>query len=445
MVEVTAVQRDDRPLASPVLLCLVLLAIGLATGQERTGKISPYDLAAATVIIIILIWALLYIMRNGRLPRPLFFLLMYASIALINVPISLAQGAKALQTIHRLFMVLTLSGIAFGTFFATNGQRQRIQVTYFALMLVCTVIGLYYLHSVHNVVRASINAIRGAEGENLWSGTGISLSGGLLFALSMPLLLANGIKPLLRIASVLTLSLASLCIALSFSRTFYGIVPLVGLAVIVIGRRAGVIPAGPYLYRNLAMLALTLLCVVVLSILALPRLAQHLAQLKSGFEQRLKFHDRSAAQRSAEAKAIVKWLTDRPTTWVTGWGLGNQYEMISVDASAVGGIGRVKRDFSHDWWLYLVLTTGVTGLVTVMTFVFSLWRLVMFTLRTPPWGVEAGGILPALSLGMAAMLLEIIGMSFTYQPFGVLLWNVVMGVLAALICSLAGCEPIECS
>jgi hypothetical protein len=324
---------------------------------------------------------------------------------------------------------------ALGTFFAINGKAWRIRTAYFAMLGVCILIEAYYTYSLRSVVDLSITSIRGAEAKGLWLASGVAIAGGMLLALTFPFLFAQGIRLWIRTAAALTVALALLGVALSFSRTFYAMVPIAMLVTVIVGARAGLILVRARFLINIGMLLLAFLFLAFVAVVALPRIAGHLPQLEKAVSLRFKFHDRSGTQRASEAKAIVGWLVQRPTTLVTGWGLGNKYKMWSVDAAAVGGIGTIERDFSHDWWLYLLLTTGLTGLTAMLACVVSLWRTLISTLGA---GRRQGaGAFATLNLGLLATLCVIIGTSFTFQPFGVLLWNVMFGMLCAVVCGVA--------
>lgn len=422
--------------ASRFLLLFLFLALGLATTQSHDRKLTATDAAAASVAAIVAVWGALHMLRAGRLPRPLFFLFIYAIVAVFNLPISIKQGANALEAVRRLFVIVVFCTTAIATFFATNGHPGRIKLSYVVLILVCGIIAGYNILALRSVADFSINAIRSAEAQPLWYLSAIAMSSGMLVSLVFPFLLAGGISWWSRVLSLVAFSIGILCLILSFSRTFWGVMPMVLAVTVAIGSHFGVFQMSLRAYLTIAA---SFVLVALIAWLALPQFTRHRLQIARGIEKRLEFHDKSGAQRAAEAKAILKWMSQQPTDFVTGWGVGNEYKMVSVNESAVGGLGTIKRDFSHDYWLFILLQTGAVGLATVCAFLWNIFGMLFCTLRIE--SVEGAGMTSALIMGLLSAFVLIIGISFTYQPFGLLLWNMVIAVEAGLACSVARSLP----
>src|SRR5262249_32713446 len=97
-------------------------------------------------------------------------------------------------------------------------------------------------------------------------------------------------------------------------------------------------------------------------------------------------------------------------------------------------------DFSHDRWLYLLFTCGLPGVLTTAASFFSLFRIASRAVIKSLRNVEMDASLSTMLVGVLCVFADFLLASFTQHPFGLLLWDTVLGALLGIGCS--ACEYI---
>ena len=405
--------------AGRVLFGLLLAVLVLATLNPRTKDISRYDqlVALAVSFTFVLVVARL-VVSTEKVPLAIGLLLAYLAVIALNGAVARLFSVDGAAWARRAFVASSMPLAAAGAWLAGGAHRARRLV--WAVVALCAGIAVYYLTLFHP--GDSLLQVRGAY-KGAFFQTGGTYSAAIVATVTFPFLLARTRWRLI-LGPLFLLGLAG--VAVTFARTFWVTTPA-ALALSVaalkghrLGRRVG--------------LGLATVLVVSLLIQGTGPGSRYAALAGERLTQR----NMSGTFRVEEAGGLLHAMRADPTTLVLGAGLGNTFSFHSTDPYAIGGVGVTTRDYSHNWYLEVLWTLGVVGLVVVVAFLASVCRMLLVALRRAPSAGEPEPWDRFLCAGLLGTFVNFTLAAVTYHPFGILLWNLVLGLLAGAACSLAG-------
>jgi O-antigen ligase len=396
----TAARRRGRQRLGalfPLLVAVLILVFSdRRSADVTTGKF--YIAAAVISVLVIIVYAV--ILRSPGIPRPLLWLALFTFVCLVNFPVAIMQGVPAIEWERHALPVICLPGFAYGAYLL-NARAARFM--YWVIAAVCGVITFYYL--AFWLGSQSFAVLREEYNLAFWTGTGQTFAAVIAACLLYPFATRSA-----RRWPAAGFVIAAAGVAASFARTFWAMAPAALVVTTILMARRGMIKAS-----RLVLLAF------LASVLAVAAGGMLLATLTA----RVDSAGLSGTQRVYEQQAILATMRSQPWTFVLGAGAGARYMETAVDTTSLSdGLGTDTRDFSHDWYLQLLWTVGILGLVAWVAALLSWLRLT--TRSTSPYAVGCFAAVLAISLG-----------ALTYQPFGDLGWDVLIGLLLGTGCRLA--------
>ena len=420
-----------RRMGSLPLFVAVLAVVGLAAGQQRSAELGAYKFVAGGAAVLVGVWGILYAVRAGKLPRPLFYMTLMVMLIAVNLPIALILDVSLVDWLHRALIEWAMYFVAISTYFGTRGRRGAVQTAYFIALVIGVIIVGYYFLELRSVRHADMREITKVETEGFWQGISIGADGVLLISLSFPFVVGGQqISGWLRAAFSALFCLGVAVLVSSFSRTMWGTTALTLSGFLVYSRSRGAAHAGP---RLKYLLVAGLMGISFLVIFASTVGRGQMAWVSKGAAMRLSFQDRSGEKRIVEAEALLGTMAGQPLTFVTGMGFGNSYTVATLDT---GGI--MKRTFSHNRWLYLLFTGGLAVLVVGFTSTLSVLSMIFAALsHQPSGGGDPFAVGRTMLAGIGCLLMIFLLASFTQHPIGILVWNVIVGLLFGTACSIS--------
>ena len=397
------------------LFVLLLGVLVLATVNPRTEDISRYDqLVAAAVAVTSLVVVVRVTMDKRAKPVAVVLLLGYASLVLLNAVVAWLFAVEGASWARQAFVVSAMPLAAVGAWLLP-APRARLLIVMVAAL--CAGITVYYLTLFQGA--ESLYDIRSSHKAAFFR-TGGTFASAIVATLAFPFVLA---RTRWRPAFVVLFALGLAGVGASFARTFWVTTPaaLLVTAAALRGQRFG----------RRALLGLTVVVAASLAVQGTGPGRQYAGLVRERITQR----DLSGSFRAEEARGLLGTMAAEPTTILLGAGLGNTFSFHSTDPYAIGGIGTVTRDYSHNWYLEVLWTTGISGLALIVLLIATVARTLLRALRRSDRDSGTDGWAPLLAAGLLGTLTNFALAAFTYHPFGMLLWNLVLGSLFGVACS----------
>lgn len=401
----------------------VLVSLILATLQEGSPEISAFEFLTASVLAIVFFWGTIrFLILRGSIPRPLFYLLGFLAWSAINVVIALSNGVEPLWWFRRFFPVLTLPLTALASMTAFRSQRQ-MRVAFVTLILIGLIVVLQALSQIRSVDLATIANLQDLRryGGGYYSAFGLCLTIPFLFR-----------RPRLKRPTWLlvtcALAIFFVVLVLSFTRTHW-ISTTVALLFMV------------YLLAQIRRVALPVLLawVAVPTVLILAFLLWGTSTTISGFVlSRVAsipraFHDLSFVDRIMELQGLWNSATQNPVSILAGNGLGARFTFYSPNPWSWGGTGWIENDYSHNYYAYLLWSTGFVGLSLFLLFWGSLLRQTVKVLSRS-FNIHAS--LPYYLTAICTAVVNLLIASLTGPPLMSFKWAVYFGVLIGIALNL---------
>lgn len=408
---------NERGPHSTLLLGLLMASLAVATVNPRTEDVSPSDQLVALVLLTTACVIIVPLMLGKvRLSRSLTPMVLYAAVIVANFLVAMVYDVPIHWWLRRAIVAFALPTFALGAWRLKTHRQVRLLLC--LLLMFCAGMALYTV-SLWRPGQSLLLAR--AELRDSFMQTGGTFASAITVTLSLPFALRPGRW---RRACVLTLAAGLGGLALSFARTFWLTTPvaLVAEAAALRGQRLG--RRALLLFLGIGVLSLALQgwsTAADYRMLVVERIAQR---------------DFSATFRVEEASGLFHEMASDPTKLVLGAGFGNRYAFHSSDRFAVGGVGTVERDYSHAWYLEVLWTTGLVGLSVTLWFLVGLLVRLVRSVRQRGGRHGLVGSDRLFAAGLLGTVINLVLASFTYHPFGMLLWNVVFGALFGAACRL---------
>ncbi|HWC10872.1 MAG TPA: O-antigen ligase family protein [Acidimicrobiales bacterium] len=411
----TASPHRSFPGSGGFLFVLLLGVLVLATGKPGTEDISGYEqLVAAAVAMTFLVVVVRMTMDRSEKPLAVVLLLAYAWLILLNAVVAWLFAVDGVSWARQAFVVSAMPLAAIGAWLL---PRPRTRLLVGMVVALCAGITLYYLVLLEGA--ESLYEIRSSYKAAFFR-TGGTFAAAIITTLTFPFVLT---RTRWRLAYLVVFAVGLAGVGASFARTFWVTTPAAFLvaAAALRGERFG----------RRALLGLTALVAVLLLVQGTGPGREYSGLARERITQR----NLSGSFRAEEAQGLLRTMVAEPTTLALGAGLGNTFTFHSTDPYAVGGIGTVTRDYSHNWYLEVLWTTGIAGLAVIALFLATVMRALLGVLRRSHEDRQSDAWDTLLSAGLLGTFTNFALAAFTYHPFGMLLWNLVLGALFGVACS----------
>ena len=416
------IQREGQRLVSPLIL-LVLLATAFSLLHEGSPELTSFEILTGGILSIIYIWgAIKFLILGIKPPKALFYLLIFGLWAVLNVGLAVANGVELEWWFRRFFAAFSLPMIALVSFVEFR-TFQRIRAMYVVLMLMGVIIVLVSLSELRFI---TINAITNLQYLRRYGGGYFST---FSLCLALPLLFHRPrFSSLQRLGLWLVVVISSLGLILSFTRTYWistGVSLLFMVYLLGKDRRW-------HCTRLLWRIAIIGgLGMAVLTMLVPPYIRSFVVSRVTGIPAA--FSGLSFQDRVYEAKGLFHTMLENPLTFGTGNGFGAKFTFYSVNPFSWGGVGWMSIDYSHNYYLYLLFTTGIIGLSLFLATWVKLFSSIRNFLIQTKNTAESGKF---FLIGIATTVLNLLIASLTGPPLVSFTWALYFGLLVGLALNL---------
>ena len=416
------IQREGQRLVSPLIL-LVLLATAFSLLHEESPELTSFEILTGGILSIIYIWgAIKFLILGIKPPKALFYLLIFGLWAVLNVGLAVANGVELEWWFRRFFAAFSLPMIALVSFVEFR-TFQRIRAMYVVLMLMGVIIVLVSLSELRFI---TINAITNLQYLRRYGGGYFST---FSLCLALPLLFHRPrFSSLQRLGLWLVVVISSLGLILSFTRTYWistGVSLLFMVYLLGKDRRW-------HCTRLLWRIAIIGgLGMAVLTMLVPPYIRSFVVSRVTGIPAA--FSGLSFQDRVYEAKGLFHTMLENPLTFGTGNGFGAKFTFYSVNPFSWGGVGWMSIDYSHNYYLYLLFTTGIIGLSLFLATWVKLFSSIRNFLIQTKNTAESGKF---FLIGIATTVLNLLIASLTGPPLVSFTWALYFGLLVGLALNL---------
>lgn len=406
-----------------ILGILIFISLILATLQEGNPEISTFEFLTASVLAIVFFWGTIrFLIFRGDIPKPLFYLLGFLAWSGINIIIALSNGVEPLWWFRRFFPMLIVPLTALASMIAFHSQRQ-MHVAFVMLILIGLMVVLQALFQIRSVDLATVANLQDLRryGGGYYSAFGLCLIIPFLFR-----------RPRLKLPTWLlvtcALAIFFVGLVLSFTRTYW-ISTMVALLFMV------------YLLAQIRRVAvpvlLTWVAVPTGLILAFffwgtPTTISRFVVLRVASISQAT-HDLSFMDRIMELQGLWNSAAQNPISILAGNGLGARFTFYSPNPWSWGGVGWIENDYSHNYYAYLLWSTGFVGLFLFLLFWWDMLRRAIKAVRLfSNVSVVSPYYLPYYLIGICAAVVNLLVASLTGPPLMSFKWAVYFGMLIGL-------------
>lgn len=416
--------REGLPLGVYSILVALLLSILM---QVKGQQANVQRIAEGYIGLLEFGFVSVYILYPPpaikRYPRFLALLLAYATFVALNYLIAGIFGVPFGTWFRQSFIALSLPLIALGTFHVT--PPSRLKSLYWSTVVVMLCVTVYFV-SGYAGAGPNVEKLGESFQATVLTPTVGRYASALLACLVFPFLLRGTHRLLVGIV----FAVAVFGVLVTVGRTFWVTTPVALLVSTVVFRENAAVRHRSFL-----------LLLMLLMLAPLTWNLRPVLEMRQLAGQRLTQASQSGTFRLEEGRGLIKTMRDEPVTLITGAGFGGHFQFHSTDRFAVGGVGTVQRDFSHNWYLAILWRMGIGGLVVVLLFLATLFSDLRRVARVLP---HRDSDLPFYTMGVLAGWLNFAFAAVTSQPFGGLLWNVAFGILTGIAGVIIGPDILAC-
>lgn len=402
---------------------LIFISLILATLQEGSPEVTFFEFLTAGILSIIFFWGTTEFLASRRsIPRPLFYLFGFLVWAAVNFIIASNNGVELLWWFRRFFPVLTLPLTALASMSAFRSQRQvcaaYIALTFIGIMVVLH--ALFQIRSMNLTAITNLQALR-KYGGGYYSAFGLCLMAPFLFR-----------RPRFRRSTWLLVTGALFILffglVISFTRTYWISTAVALLFMVYLLARIRRITAPALLFRITipAMLVLALFLWITPPTIRSFVVARAVSMSKAS-------NDLSVMDRFSELVGLWNSAIKAPISLLSGNGLGAKFTFYSVNPWSWGETGWVENDYSHNYYAYLLWSTGLVGL---FLFLLAWGSMLRQMIKLLPSIFEAGHI-PYCIVGIGAATINLLVASLAAPPLMSFKWAIYFGVLFGLSLSIS--------
>ncbi len=420
------VQTREQRLVSPLNL-LVLFALVLSLLQKSSPEITPLEIVVSGILAIICIWGIVNLFTiRVKLPKTLFYLFVFALWAALNIILAIGKKAELETWFRYFFPAFLLPMISLVSFIRFKSWKSIRSVYIILIFMGVSVVAadLLRMHSVNLSEIAGLQMLRRYAGGYFSPFT---------LCLRLPLLLQRPRSlSLQRLCLWLALAISLVGLILTFTRTYW---ISVAVSLLFMMYLLGKTRRQSYIQLLWRVVLVSGLGIAVLIGVA-PEKAPFFVESRAGSVLDLKaFSSLSFQERAYEAKGLFHAMLRSPISFGIGNSFGAKFTYYSVNPFDMGGVGWRSKSYSHNYYLYLLFTTGAVGLslflIAWVSLFLSIRRFLMRLKEIP----EVSGY-QYLLIGTAAAIVNLLIASLTAPPLMSFKWDVYFGLLVGLALNL---------
>lgn len=340
----------------------IFAALILSTFQEKSPEISSFEILIGGILVtIFFVGTFRFITSFRSFSKPLIYLLGFSMWATINIIIALANNVEILWWFRRFFPIITLPLIILVSITTFRSSRQ-IRQAYIMLIFIGIIIvlqAMIQIHSVYGLTSISLQELR-KYGGGYYSAFTLCLVSPFLFG-------RQNLSLIKKLLAIITVTVSLLGLVLSFTRTYWistAIALLFMMYLFSKGYRKffpryfvpTALVGGLVVTIILLITPLNIKFLVISRIATIPKATRYLS-----FQDRIK-----------ELEGLWNTIAKRPITILVGNGLGSKFKFYSVNPFSWDGVGWIQNDYSHNYFAYLLWSTGIIGLSLFLLFWGSL-------------------------------------------------------------------------
>ena len=398
-------------------LCIVVIALGAF--HEQSEALTPSEVVlGGTLVTLAGLGVASALLSPNRMPAPLRWALLLACWYLINAVLALANSVDAFTWLRFAFPALLLPFymvLSYTQFRAPEVRRR--------LLLLIAAVGAA-------VIVVSLSGFRTLTVGDVTDLQSLRKFGGDFFApftvvATLPFVLTREGRRALPLVLGLPLLLIGLMgLAVSFTRTYW---LSTGVSLVVL-----TLLLWRYCRRDFWVVAVSapiaMSTIVATVLLRAPgNLLEMLAQRASDLFARRDMA--SFQERLAETLGLLHAQNHNPISYVVGNGFGATFEYSWVHTVTGEVFGAVPTQYSHDYYAYVLFTTGVLGLLLYVSMWISLFRNVTAHLSRER---SAGGVMVPVRLAVLTISANLLFASITTPQFEEMQWTIIFGVILGL-------------
>ncbi len=336
----------------------MFISLILATLQEGSPEVTLFEFLTAGILAIVFFWGMIqFLFSHNNIPRPLFYLIVFLIWAGVNVIIALTNNVGLLWWFRRFFPVLILPLTALTSMVVFRSWKE-IKVIFITLIFIGLMVVLQALVQIRSLDLVTITNLQDLRkyGGGYFSAFGLCLTAPFLFCrprLKRP-------KWLL-VACISAVFLVGLI--LSFTRTYWISTAAALLFMIYLLAQVRRI-AVSILFARIAVPAVLILAFFIW--IAPTNISEFVVSRIASIPQAI--HDLSFLDRVTELQGLWDSAIKNPITVLAGNGLGAKFTFYSVNPFSWGGTGWIENDYSHNYYAYLLWSTGIIGLFLFLLF-----------------------------------------------------------------------------
>jgi len=396
---------------------LILVVLVLLIFHQSSQEISFYEMVLSFVALIVVIISVLSLLVSKKpLPKPLIYLLAFTIWVVLDIFIAWASGVDLLWSLRRFFPIFTFAGLALAAFTSFRSNKE-ILIAYWEMVFISIII---ILRSMSGLNYINLGLIDNAQLLRQYSGEYFA---SFSFCLVLPFFFYKMKSKFLKVAIFIAVFLSGFGLVFSLTRTYWISTTLSVLFMIYLIKRKQRNFAFGVFFR-LATFGVLIIVIIILiaNEINVPIVTYALSRINS-INTDLSFLDRLM-----ELKGIWESILKNPITILIGNGLGAKFTFYSVNPFSWGTLGWMQNDYSHNYYAYLLWSTGLIGLVLFLMAFGSFLRQSIQCLvcsKEMSWS-------DVYLIGVSAVVVNLLIASLAGPPLFDIKWSIYFGVLVGL-------------
>lgn len=415
---------------SPFILgALIFLSLILIIFRPESSTVAVIELVIGFLLLSAsLLGLIVFIFSKQELPKSLLYFSLFVLWSAITLIISLHNDVSFSWWARRFFPVFIFPMIALSVMavFKTYKQIRTVYITILLISLISILRSLLPIVFAHVSLFPNCDSFRNYSGWN---------NGLFVFSLGLPILFYNKLKnKILKTSLFLIIGLSIFSMVISLTRTLW-----IGAAItIFITSLLIVKSADKFSYRSflnyVVKSSIVFFLIMILTFFIFPQ------NIKSCFTSRLNSiphlsKDPAVRDRISESKGVLNSFTKISNsnsfvkTYLTifvGNGLGSNFTYSSV---MTGKQLDVSKDFAHDYYTYILWTTGIIGL---FLFLLAIWSFFVGIKRNTIDILKDQNIAPYFIGIITTLFFGVVVYSLVGSPLYISEWAVYYGILFGL-------------
>lgn len=406
------------------LRVLIFISLILATLQEGSPEITYFELLVAVVLgLVFFLGMSQFLISNNDIPKPLFYLLGFLFWSGLNVIIALVNGVDLVWWFRRFFPVLTLPLTVLASMTAFRSKKQ-MRVSFAILVFIGLIVVLQAFSQIRSIDVETVINLQDLRkyGGGYYSAFGLCLTTPFLFCRPR---LKRSIRLLVAFISIVFF----IALMLSFTRTYWISTTMALLFMICLLARVRRVVV-PILFIRIVIPAVLILTFFLLIVPTNIRgfAISRVASIPQAMD------DLSFIDRIFELQGLWNSAIQNPISILAGNGLGSKFTFYSPNPWSWGGTGWIENDYSHNYYAYLLWSTGIIGLFLFFLFWGSLLKRATKALCY--FSNTHTTYTPYYLIGICTAMTNLLVASLTGPPLVSFKWAIYFGILIGIALNL---------